>query len=132
MSDILVGSKTGETGSANGFNPEAFSANLARALESSGRALSAYLQPRANGDASQPGELHEVIKTLTSVTNYWLADQQRAAEVQTKIGKSYLELLNSAARRLSGEATTPAVEPSPRDKRFQDPEWKTNQFFDFF
>lgn len=131
MSDILVGSKTGETGSANGFNPEAFSANLARALESSGRALSAYLQPRANGDASQPGELHEVIKTLTSVTNYWLADQQRAAEVQTKIGKSYLELLNSAARRLSGEATTPAVEPSPRDKRFQDPEWKTNQFFDF-
>ncbi|MGL5165911.1 MAG: PHA/PHB synthase family protein [Afipia sp.] len=131
MSDILVGNKTGETGSANGFNPEAFSANLARALESSGRALSAYLQPRANGDASQPGELHEVVKTLTSVTNYWLADQQRAAEVQTKIGKSYLELLNSAARRLSGETTTPVAEPSPRDKRFQDPEWKTNQFFDF-
>jgi polyhydroxyalkanoate synthase len=131
MSDILVGSKTGETGSAKGFDPEAFSANLSRALESSGRALSAYLKPRSNGDASQPGELHEVVKTLTSVTNYWLSDQQRAAEVQTKIGKSYLELLNSAARRLSGEAATPVAEPSPRDKRFHDPEWKTNQFFDF-
>ena len=25
----------------------------------------------------------------------------------------------------------PAIEPSPRDKRFKDPEWKSNQFFDF-
>ncbi len=131
MSDIVVGSKTGDTGSAKGFDPEAFSANLSRALESSGRALSAYLKPRANGDPAEAGELQEVIKTLTSVTNYWLSDQQRAAEIQTRIGKSYLELLNSAARRLSGEKTTPAAEPSPKDKRFQDPEWKTNQFFDF-
>jgi polyhydroxyalkanoate synthase len=131
MSDILPGTRIGESEAAKGFDPEAFSANLARALESSGRALSAYLKPRANGDASQPGELHEIVKTLTSVTNYWLSDQQRAAEVQTRIGKSYLELLNSAARRLSGETAAPVAEPSPRDKRFQDAEWKTNQFFDF-
>src|ERR1700752_4600408 len=100
MSDILPATKAGEAGSANGFDPEAFSANLARALESSGRALSAYLKPRAAGDPSQSSDLAEIVKTLTSVTTYWLSDQQRAAEVQARIGKSYLELLNSAARRL--------------------------------
>lgn len=132
MSDVLPNINLAESGPAKGFDPEVFSANLARTLESSGRALSAYLKPRQNGDATdQPGEFTEVIKTLTSVTNYWLSDQQRAAEVQTKIGKSYLELLNSAAKRLSGEVSAPVVEPAPRDKRFQDAEWKTNQFFDF-
>jgi polyhydroxyalkanoate synthase len=133
MSDTLLGTKAGESGNAKGFDPEAFSANLARALESSGRALSAYLKPLESGEATDqpPAQLTEVVKTLTSVADYWLADEQRAAEVQTKIGKSYLELLSSAARRLSGETAAPAAEPSPRDKRFQDPEWKTNQFFEF-
>ena len=32
---------------------------------------------------------------------------------------------------MAGEAAKPAIEPSPRDKRFKDPEWKSNQFFDF-
>jgi polyhydroxyalkanoate synthase len=133
MSDTLLGTKAAESGNAKSFDPEAFSANLARAIESSGRALSAYLKPRENGGSTDqpPAQLTEVVKTLTSVADYWLSDEQRAAEVQTKIGKSYLELLNSAARRLSGEAAAPAVDPSPRDKRFLDSEWKTNQFFEF-
>ncbi|MCF2523497.1 class I poly(R)-hydroxyalkanoic acid synthase [Bradyrhizobium sp. G127] len=133
MSDTLLDTKAAESGNAKGFDPEAFSANLARAIESSGRALSAYLKPRENGEVTDqpPAQLTEVVKTLTSVADYWLSDEQRAAEVQTKIGKSYLELLSSATRRLSGEAAAPAAEPSPRDKRFQDPEWKTNQFFEF-
>src|SRR3979490_2751356 len=32
--------------------------------------------------------------------------------------------------RPAGEQAA-AIEPSPRDKRFKDPEWKSNQFFDF-
>src|SRR5437868_14353470 len=32
---------------------------------------------------------------------------------------------------MAGEETKQAIEPSPRDKRFKDPEWKSNQFFDF-
>src|SRR6516164_11077830 len=34
-------------------------------------------------------------------------------------------------RRMAGEEASPAISPSPRDKRFADPEWKSNQFFDF-
>ena len=125
MSDPAASSSTDKV-----FNPEAFALNLARAMENTGRALSAYLQPRENGDRL-PGELGDMIKTLYSVADYWMSDQKRAAELQTKLGKSYLDLWGSSMRRLTGEAAQPTVEPSPRDKRFQDPEWRSNQFFDF-
>src|ERR1700761_2105163 len=124
---------TTETQSANKFDPEAFAMNLARAMESSGQALAAYLKPRENGEVPDkpPSELSEVIKTFSSVAEYWLSDKERSAELQMKMGKAYLDLWGSSMRRLAGEQAPPAIEPSPRDKRFKDPEWKSNQFFDF-
>ncbi len=73
----------------------------------------------------------EVVKTLTTVAEYWLSDNERASDLQTKMAKGYLDLWGSAMRRLAGEEAMPAIAPSPRDKRFADPEWKSNQFFDF-
>ena len=32
---------------------------------------------------------------------------------------------------MAGEQVEPVAEPDPRDKRFADPEWSSNQFFDF-
>ncbi|QWG20640.1 class I poly(R)-hydroxyalkanoic acid synthase [Bradyrhizobium sediminis] len=124
---------TTESQAAKKFDPEAFAANLAKALESSGQALAAYLKPRENGEAKDkpPSELNEVIKTFTAVAQYWLSDNDRSTDLQAKIAKAYLDLWGSSARRLAGEEAKPAIEPSPRDKRFQDPEWKSNQFYDF-
>src|SRR3954452_22122459 len=124
---------TTETNVAPKFDPEAFAINLAKAMESSGKALAAYLMPREDGEAKDkpPSELGEVIKTFSTVADYWLSDQTRAAELQMKLGKAYLDLWGSSMRRLAGEAAPPAIAPAPRDKRFADPEWKSNQFFDF-
>ena len=115
------------------FDANAFAMNIARAMESSGQALAAYLKPRGVGEVQDkpPSEVAEVIKTLTSVAQYWMSDKDRAQELQQKMGKAYLDLWGSAMRRMAGEDARPAIEPSPRDKRFQDPEWKSNQFFDF-
>jgi polyhydroxyalkanoate synthase len=114
------------------FDAEAFAMNIARAMESGGKALAAYLKPRETGEVrDQPTELTEVIKTLTKVAEYWLSDNERSSDVQTRIARAYLDLWGSAMRRLAGEEPTPAAAPSPRDKRFADPEWKSNQFFDF-
>jgi len=115
------------------FNAEAFAMNIARAMESSGQALAAYLKPRENGEAKDkpPNEIAEVIKTFSTVAEYWMSDQDRAAELQLKMGKAYLDLWGSTVRRMAGEDAAPAIEPAPRDKRFQDPEWTSNQFFDF-
>ena len=128
MSDV-----TTETQFGKKFDPEAFAMNLAKAMESSGQALAAYLKPRENGEAKDkpPNEVGEVIKTFSTVAEYWLSDQSRSAELQMKMGKAYLDLWGASMRRLAGEAAEPAIAPSPRDKRFADPEWKSNQFFDF-
>src|SRR5882757_3190080 len=124
---------TAETQLAKKFDPEAFALNLARAMESSGQALAAYLKPREGGEVKDkpPNELAEVVKTFSAVAEYWLSDKERSAELQMKIGKAYLDLWGSSVRRLAGEEAPPAIAPSPRDKRFNDPEWKSNQFFDF-
>jgi polyhydroxyalkanoate synthase len=124
---------TTETQVPKRFDPEAFAMNLARAMESSGQALAAYLKPRENGETRDkpPSELNEVIKTFSTVAEYWLSDNARSADLQMKMGKAYLDLWGSAMRRMAGEPAEPAISPSPRDKRFSDPEWKSNQFFDF-
>ena len=122
-----------QTQVAKKFDPEAFAINLARAMETSGQALAAYLKPRESGEVKDkpPSELAEVIKTFTAVAEYWLSDQDRSSDLQKKIAKAYLDLWGSSVRRLAGEDAPPAIAPSPRDKRFADPEWKSNQFFDF-
>jgi poly[(R)-3-hydroxyalkanoate] polymerase subunit PhaC len=128
MNDVAT-----DTQSEKKFNAEAFAMNIARAMETSGQALAAYLKPRENGEAKDkpPNEIAEVIKTFSTVAEYWMADKDRAADLQLKMGKAYLDLWGSTVRRMAGEEAKPAIEASPRDKRFQDPEWKSNQFFDF-
>src|SRR5574337_86768 len=119
MSDM-----TSEPKSSGAFDPETFARNLSRAMESGGQAFSTFLQPlsAAVSKDQPPTEINEVVKTLTKVAEYWMSDQTRAAEMQTKLGKSYLDLLGAAARRLAGEEADLVAAPSPRDKRFQDEE----------
>jgi polyhydroxyalkanoate synthase subunit PhaC len=133
MSDVSTETKAADT-ATKAFDPEAFALNLARAMESSGQALAAYLKPRETGEVKDkpPNEMTEVIKTFSTVADYWMSDQARAADLQMKLGRAYLDLWGSAMRRMSGDAEAkPVVDPPPRDRRFADPEWKSNQFFDF-
>src|ERR1700722_18245387 len=114
-------------------NVEEFSRNLARLIEEGGRAAAAYLKPREEGRKSNelPEEIAEIFKTLGKVAEYWMEDPQRALEVQTRLGKAFLDLWASAARRLAGEDSEPLIAPETGDKRFNDPEWSSNQFYDF-
>ncbi len=116
-----------------GVDVEAFSRNVARLVEQGARALAAYLKPREQGrsDREFADEAAEVVKTLGHVAEYWLADPQRAVELQSRLGKAYLDLWAAAAKRLAGEPTPPAAAADPADRRFADPEWSSNQFYDF-
>src|ERR1700749_1900394 len=91
------------------FNAEAFAMNIAKAMESGGQALAAYLKPAATGDVPDkpPNELTELVKTLSSVAEYWLSDPDRANDIQTKIGKDYLDLWGNSVRGLAGEEGAP-------------------------
>src|SRR3954452_24348511 len=112
---------------------EQLSHNIAKMVEQGGKALAAYLKPREQGEVKiEPAdEIADVVKTLGHVAEYWLSDPQRAVEVQATLGKAYLDLWASAVKRMAGEPTEPVVQPDRRDKRFADPEWSSNQFYDF-
>jgi polyhydroxyalkanoate synthase len=123
-----------ETGPVPGtaVDIEVFARNLARVVEEGGKALAAYLKPREEGRIQgEYAEFMDVVKTLGQVGQYWLKDPQRALDLQINLGRSYLDLWAGAVKRMAGENPVPVAAPSPKDKRFADPEWSSNQFFDF-
>ena len=111
---------------------EKLARNLARMVEEGGKALAAYLKPREEGRIQgEHAEFIDMVKTLGHVGEYWLRDPQRAFELQLSLSRSYLDLWAAAVKRMAGEQAAPVAVPSPKDKRFADPEWSSNQFFDF-
>ena len=121
-----------EPAKSGSVNVEEFAKNVARMVEEGGKALAAYLKPREEGRVEeQQAEVTDVVKTFGRVAEYWFADPRRTLELQTSLGKSYLDLWASAVKRMAGEEVAPVAQPEPRDKRFADPEWTSNQFYDF-
>src|SRR5262249_40566721 len=112
---------------------ENFAKNIARMVEEGGKALAAYMKPREEGRIKdeRAEEITDLVKTLGHVMEYWLSDPQRTFDLQSRLAKSYLDLWAATVKRMAGEPSPPVVKPDPRDKRFSDPEWSTNQFFDF-
>jgi polyhydroxyalkanoate synthase len=116
-----------------GVDVEVLSRNLARLIEEGGKALAAYIKPREEGEieSTLSEDVTDVVKTVGQVAEYWLSDPQRALELQTNLGRAYLDLWAGAVKRMAGEPTSPVASPDPRDTRFSDPDWSQNQFFDF-
>jgi poly[(R)-3-hydroxyalkanoate] polymerase subunit PhaC len=111
---------------------EQLARNLARMIEEGGKALAAYMKPREQGQIEgEHAEFIDAVKALGQVAQYWLQDPQRATELQFALGRSYLDLWASSIRRLAGDPAPPVIEPDARDKRFSDPDWSRNYYFDF-
>ncbi|TSE12411.1 class I poly(R)-hydroxyalkanoic acid synthase [Mesorhizobium intechi] len=116
-------------------DPERFALNMARMIEQAGKAASAWAEPRERGEVrdhvAEP--VVDMVKTFSKLSEYWLADPQRALEAQTRLFAGYMTVWANAIQRVSAKAEGPddAVKPERGDKRFQDPEWGRNAFFDF-
>jgi polyhydroxyalkanoate synthase len=129
--------KDGDTTSVEQYlvqDPERFALNLARMIEQAGKAASAWVTPREKGEVrdSVAEPMTDMVKTFSKLSEYWLSDPQRALEAQTRLFSGYMNVWANAIRRVSGEEDTDdAVKPDRGDKRFQDPEWGRNAFFDF-
>ncbi len=117
-------------------DPDRFALNLARMIEEAGKAASAWVKPREEGIrhdvVAEP--VADMVKTLSKLTEYWLSDPTRALEAQTRLFSGYMAVWTNSLRRLGeGEeaAAEDSVKPEKGDRRFQDPEWGRNAFFDF-
>ncbi|HLH49296.1 MAG TPA: class I poly(R)-hydroxyalkanoic acid synthase, partial [Roseiarcus sp.] len=113
-------------------NFEALSRNLARFIEESGKLASAYLAPR-EGDAQSPlaNMVADAMATFGKIAEGYFADPQRAFHAQTALSKQFVELWAATLHRLQGEKAEPVAPPDPSDRRFSDPEWRDNPYYDF-
>ncbi|BCH25174.1 class I poly(R)-hydroxyalkanoic acid synthase [Mesorhizobium sp. L-8-10] len=114
-------------------DPERFALNLARMIEEAGKAAAAWAGPRERGEVrdSVAEPVADMIKTFSKLTEYWLSDPQRALDAQTRLFSGYMNVWANAIRKIGGEAPENAVKPDSGDRRFQDPDWGRNAFFDF-
>ncbi len=111
------------------------SANTMRLAWETNRAAMAVFAPffsAGSSDASASSVMGtDIARTFETVFAHWTNDPSRTLEAQEKLRKQFISLCISTAERLQGRETSPVVEPGARDKRFSDPAWKDNPFFDF-
>ena len=122
-----------DTGSYRISNPDQFFRNMIRVVEEGGNIMSNLAEARQKGKAPLVGaeDVTRVAQTLGKVAEGWLKDPARAVRAQSELWQSYMSLWGGTMRRMAGETPEPAVKPKDQDKRFDDPEWSRNQYFDF-
>jgi len=113
-------------------NPEALTVNLARSLENLGKAASEWLAPLEKGEkidfANEP--MTDIVKTLSKVVEYWVADPSRSLQAQTLLFSTYFNIWMQSIHKAAGSVE--ADDPVAReDKRFSDEDWKKHPFFSF-
>ena len=92
--------------------------------------------PRERGEVrdSVAEPVADMVKTFSKLSEYWLSDPARALEAQTRLFSGYMEVWTNSIRRAGanpGETVPDTIVPERGDKRFLDPEWGKNAFFDF-
>lgn len=114
-------------------DPEALTMNIARMIEQLGKAASAWLAPRESGEKSDSvaDPFVEIVKTLSKVSEYWLSDPRRTLEAQTALMGSFFSMWTRTLQKMNGETVADLDGVPKSDKRFSDPDWVTNPFFDF-
>jgi len=127
------GAGTGETKPGVPTDYGAFSQNLMTALDRGTRALARMLEERklVYGPYSASAEASEASHALAEVMEYWLSEPGKLREAQTRLAGDLVELWGRTYQRFLGQDVEPVAHTEPGDRRFADPEWQENPFFDF-
>lgn len=125
--------KTPEFQAFGARDPEILAQNLVRLLREGSKVAAAYAaKPPSAGAGSGPVQAAaNVSKTLGAIAQAWLSDPDRAAKAQADLWSGYANLWSSSLHRMFGDAAPAVTTPEPGDKRFKDPAWSENQYFDF-
>jgi polyhydroxyalkanoate synthase len=114
-------------------NIETLSRNIARLFEEGGKVAAAFLAPREKGEVKSTfsDDISDAVTTLGKVAEHYYSDPQRAFQAQASLSTQFMALWAATLHRLNGEEARPVAAPEPSDKRFADPEWRANPYFDF-
>lgn len=95
------------------------------------RIIAKFLERQKNGEAYSVADPMDIYGMFADATAKMLSDPAKFAEAQSQLMKSYADLWQATAKRLSGEAVDPVIAPAPGDKRFKDDVWSEDAVFDF-
>jgi polyhydroxyalkanoate synthase len=109
---------------------ETLSANLARAAVTAQGAIAEAALRQADRPAALSADPFHVGPAFNEVMTSLAAQPDRLLRAQADLFSRYMDLWQSAARKMTGEQTQPVVAPASGDKRFNDPDWATNPMFD--
>ena len=71
-----------------------------------------------------------VPEIFAELTRRILSDPERLAKAQASFWQNGLKLLTYFNQRLIGQTPKPVIEPRPGDRRFNDPDWSEDPYFD--
>jgi polyhydroxyalkanoate synthase len=109
---------------------EKLSMNLARAALTAQGAIAEMALRQAERPAALSPDPFHVAPALTQVLGNLASQPDRLMRAQADLFARYLDLWQSATRRMGGETSQPVVAPAKGDKRFADPDWNDNPVFD--
>jgi len=116
-------------------DPQRFAQNMARLVEETGKAVTAFVEPRVSNPAQAlagGGDFTHIMNALTQIQRAWLFQPQKLMEAQAELWQRYWQLWTSGLAILTGGGIAePVAAPDPKDARFKDPAWSENQYFDF-
>jgi polyhydroxyalkanoate synthase len=109
---------------------EKLSGNLARAALAAQGAIAEMALRQADRPAALTPDPFHVAPALTDVIGRLAAQPDKMMRAQADLFARYLDLWQTASRRMAGDEVKPVVEPARGDKRFADPDWSENPVFD--
>jgi polyhydroxyalkanoate synthase len=112
-------------------DPQRFAQNMARLVEETGKAVTAFVEPRLTDPARglMSEDLTPMMNAFMQVQQAWISQPQKLMEAQADLWRRYMDLWTSTIT--GGGKTQPVVAPDPKDARFKDTAWSENQYFDF-
>lgn len=91
------------------------------------------IDPEWQGAAEEEFDLSTVIgvpEVFAELTKRIMSDPERLAQAQAAFWQNGLKLLTYFNHRLAGAQPQPVIQPNAGDRRFQDPDWSENPYFD--
>ncbi len=117
-------------------DPVALSRNILKMADRAARIANLMAGRRdaapLNGQ-DRPVPLEQLSKTLGTVAQAYVRDPRRFAEAQMRFFRDHTQLWMNAWQRFLGVGggSEPLAAPERGDRRFADPDWEGNAFFDF-
>ena len=99
--------------------------------ERSQRLVNDWLTRHSNEIQAPDVDPLNIGEAFVEMTRHMMANPQKMMESGLSLWQGYMELWQSAARRLMGAEAEPVAEPARDDRRFRDEAWSENQVFDF-